>query len=206
MTGVTAHARKPSTIRCITITAAKLVIDEVKLHSAIDDDSLSFESSRPYILRFDSNTVTTFIDSAFSLPGSDYDGLKLSIDKLDKKFEDLYGANPELRDASIWITGIIDTGSSLPTGSPLPFVFTSQLDETIKQKFSPSLKLTKDSQYGIVLSFGPAGWFRDESGQLLDPRDASARKTIEKNIMQNIGIRLCTGRAYGIRDALPDRE
>ncbi len=77
--------------------------------------------------------------------------------------------------ASMVIDGHID-------GQPFSFVTSVRMEQEREARFE-----VKDGQApNITLNIDPTGWFIDGNGQRLDPRDASARATIEDNLRRSI--------------------
>ncbi|WP_426735911.1 hypothetical protein [Myxococcus faecalis] len=77
--------------------------------------------------------------------------------------------------ASVIIDGHID-------GQPFSFVSSVRLEQEREARF----EVKEGQEPNITLNIDPTGWFVDGNGQRLDPRDASARSTIENNLRRSI--------------------
>ncbi|MCP3064023.1 hypothetical protein LXT21_35130 [Myxococcus sp. K38C18041901] len=77
--------------------------------------------------------------------------------------------------ASVVIDGHID-------GQPFSFVSSVRMEQEREARF----EVKEGQEPNITLNIDPTGWFVDGNGQRLDPRDASARSTIENNLRRSI--------------------
>ncbi|MCP3097273.1 hypothetical protein LZ198_00135 [Myxococcus sp. K15C18031901] len=77
--------------------------------------------------------------------------------------------------ASVVIDGHID-------GEPFSFVSSVRVEQEREARF----EVKAGEEPNITLNIDPTGWFVDEGGRRLDPRDASARSTIENNLHRSI--------------------
>ncbi|MCE9667904.1 hypothetical protein LY474_08785 [Myxococcus stipitatus] len=77
--------------------------------------------------------------------------------------------------ASMVIDGHID-------GEPFSFVSSVRVEQEREARF----EVKAGEEPNVTINIDPTGWFVDESGRRLDPRDASARSTIENNLHRSI--------------------
>ncbi|MCI0674113.1 MAG: hypothetical protein L0Y64_27005, partial [Myxococcaceae bacterium] len=80
-----------------------------------------------------------------------------------------------VKNASVILEGTVDGQ---------PFEFVSAL--TLKQEFEGTFELSAD-HHNLTLNVDPSGWFTSSSGRL-DPREASARSSIEENIKRSMKV------------------
>lgn len=169
-------------VNTVTVTSTRMVIAEVRLKSDSEEDSLSFESTIPYILDLSLSGQEKLMDSTFVKPGASYKTILFEIDKLEDKYGQIYYDNPDLQDRSIRIAGFIDNDSAAV------FVFTTELDEELFREFEPPLMITENNDVEIYFLLRPVMWFVDELGMVLDPRLEENRSKIEENIKKSIDI------------------
>ncbi len=163
----------------ITITAAKVVLDEIELEST-NGDSLDFESDSPLAVNLNLAGAMTVLDSV-SLPFGTYNELELEIHKLESEDGAVYNANPDLQERSLYVRGYVDGDTNAV------FVFTSDLEVEQEQEFSPPLVIDQNSpNTNVVLTIDTSMWFSDGAGGYLDPRVGQNQDAIERNIKASI--------------------
>ena len=84
---------------------------------------------------------------------------------------------------------ILVEGTWTPSGgAPTSFSWTSDLDAEQEIQFSPPLSITADAPVNVTFRFGIDTWFRDGSGNLIDPTqvDDDLEEQIEENIEASI--------------------
>ncbi|WP_434345787.1 hypothetical protein ACN6A1_28170 [Myxococcus virescens] len=77
--------------------------------------------------------------------------------------------------ASVIIDGSID-------GEPFSFVSSIRVEQEREAHF----EVKQGEEPNITINIDPTGWFVDAEGQRLDPRNESARSTIENNLRRSI--------------------
>ncbi|WP_342375829.1 hypothetical protein NVS55_31730 [Myxococcus stipitatus] len=77
--------------------------------------------------------------------------------------------------ASVIIDGHID-------GQPFSFVSSVRVEQEHEARF----EVKEGEEPNITINIDPSGWFVDDKGQRLDPREESARSTIENNLRRSI--------------------
>jgi hypothetical protein len=165
----------------ITITEARVVIDEIEFESNLGD-SLDFKLEHPFIQDLTSTSSLHEIESV-EVPFGSYKETEIEIDDLDPEDGDVYIQNPELQDKSILVKGFLNGDSSEA------FVFTSDIEAEQEKEFNQPLVLDENSpSTNIVISIDIDGWFMDDQGQDLDPRISENRSTIEDNIEASFDI------------------
>lgn len=165
----------------VTITSARVVIDEIEFES-IFDDTLDFEFEQPFIQDLMVGSSIHEIET-FQVPFGSYKEMEIEIDDLDGEHGAVYIQNPELQDLSIRVEGFLN-GDSTDT-----FVFTSDLSEEQEREFNPPLVLDEGSaSINLVLTINMDTWFVDSSGNFLDPRIESNYAKIEDNIEASLEV------------------
>ncbi|KAA3610707.1 MAG: hypothetical protein D8M58_20925 [Calditrichaeota bacterium] len=176
--GSSTFAKTTSTI---TITEARIVIDEIEFESSLGD-SLDFEFEQPFIQDLVSGNNLHEIESV-EVPFGSYKETEIEIDDLDPKDGDVYAQNPVLQDISVLVKGFVNGDSSEA------FVFTSDIEAEQEKEFDQPLVLDENSpSTNIVISVDIAGWFINDQGQDLDPRISENRSIIEDNIEASFEI------------------
>jgi len=163
----------------VTITTAKVVLDEIEIEST-GGDSLDFESASPLVVNLNLTGALTEL-STVTLPFGTYEELELKIDKLDSTDGAVFVDNPDLQNRSVFVQGFVD-------GDPnAVFVFSSDLEAEQKQEFSPPLVVDANSPTSnIVLAIDTRIWFSDGAGGFLDPRESQNQGAIARNIRASI--------------------
>jgi hypothetical protein len=165
----------------VTITSAKVVLDEIELESS-SGDSLDFESDNPLAVNLNLAGAMTVLDSV-SLPFGTYNELELEIHELESEDGVVYLANPDLQNLSIYVKGYVDGDTTAV------FVFTSDLEAEQEQEFSPPLVIDANSpSTNVVLTIDTSMWFSDGTGGYLDPRVSQNQDAIERNIKASIDV------------------
>lgn len=178
MSGALAKATS-SQAQQVTITAAKVVLDELEIEST-NRDSMDFKSDSAVVVNLNLTGAMTTV-STVMLPFGTYDELDLEIHKLKSQDGAIYTANPDLQNRSIYVRGYVGGDTNAV------FVFTSTIEVEQEQKFSPPLVINANSPTtNIVLAIDTSTWFSDSAGGYLDPRVSQNRGVIERNIKASI--------------------
>ena len=165
----------------VTITSARVVIDEIELESIIED-SLDFEFEEPFVkdLLVGSNI---HIIETIQVPFGSYKELEIEIDDLDQEDGVVFTQNPDLQGLSILVKGYLNDDPSQT------FVFTSDLDEEQEREFNPPLVLDENSpSNSLVLTIDLNTWFVDSNGNFLNPSIESNHSQIENNIKDSLEV------------------
>jgi len=179
----------------LVIETATIVLSEVELESifaddcedgeGFDDDCEEFETG-PFILELPlDGSVETVL--SVDVPAGSYDELEFEIDALDDDDDReiaLLQDYPELDDVSVRVTG---------TWNGESFVFTSDVEAEQELDLSPPLEINDgDVSANLTLSMDLDLWFRDGSGNLIDPStagpDGSNEEVVEDNIERSLEI------------------
>lgn len=165
----------------VTITSARVVIDEVEFESSLGD-TLDFEFNQPFVQDLIVGSDAHVIDT-IEVPFGTYKESEIEIDDLDPEDGEVYLQNPDLQDKSILVEGFLNDN---PNDT---FVFTSDLSEEQEQEFEPPLVLDENSpSTNIVLTLNMDMWFVDGNGNPLDPRLPDNKSIIENNIKDSIEV------------------
>jgi hypothetical protein len=159
----------------VTITAAKVVLDELELEST-NRDSMDFKSDSAMVVNLNLTGAMTTVGTV-TLPFGTYDEFEIEIHKLESQDGAAYIANPDLQNRSIFVRGYVDGDTNAA------FVFTSAIEVEQEQNISPPLVIDANSPTtNIVLAIDTSVWFSDGAGAYLDPRLSQNRQSIERNI------------------------
>ena len=165
----------------VTITSARVVIEEIEFESSIED-SIDFELEEPFVqdLAVDSSLHEI---ATVQVPFGIYEEMEIEIGKLDEEDGAVFTQNPELQNLSIRVEGLLN-------GDPTnPFVFTSDLSAEQKREFEPPLIIDETTpSTNVVLTIDLATWFVDNNNNPLDPTLAENRSLIERNIKASIQV------------------
>jgi len=170
------------TAAAVTITSARVIIDEIELES-IFDDTLDFEFEQPFVQDLMAGSSNIYEIGTFQVPFGSYKEMEIEVDDLKAEDGAVYTQNPELQDLSIRVEGYLngDTNNT--------FVFTSDLDEEQEREFNPLLIVDENSpSTSIVLTIDMDTWFMDGNGTPLDPGSPSNESIIENNIKNSIDV------------------
>ncbi|MCA9742358.1 hypothetical protein KC734_12500 [candidate division KSB1 bacterium] len=166
-------------VNSVTITSARIVIDEIEFTSSIDD-SADFELEDPFVQDLMIDTTSQVI-STVQIPFGTYKEMEISIDQLSPNDGNAYAQNSDLQNLSIRIEGYLD-GDTTNT-----FVFTSALSAEQEQEFNPPLVIDENSpSTNVVLAMDTSMWFVDRNNLPLDPTAAANQTAIERNIKASI--------------------
>ena len=170
------------TAAAVTITSARVIIDEIELES-IFDDTLDFEFEQPFVQDLMAGSSNIYEIGTIQVPFGSYKEMEIEIDDLKAEDGAVYTQNPELEDLSIRVEGYLngDTNNT--------FVFTSDLNEEQEREFNPFLILDENSpSTSIVLTIDIDAWFMGGTGTPLDPSSPSNKSIIENNIKNSIDV------------------
>ena len=165
----------------VTITSARVVIDEIEFESSTED-SVDFEFEEPFVqdLSIDStlHEITTV-----QVPFGIYEEMEIEIDKLDEEDSAAFTQNPELQNLSIRVEGFLNDDTTDT------FVFTSDLSAEQEREFEPPLVIDETTpSTNVVLTIDMGMWFVDNNNNPVDPRSEDNRSIIESNIKASIKV------------------
>ena len=178
-------------ISAISVTRARFLVRNVTLRSVPEEDSVEFVSD-PYILDLNLDGKPNVIEIS-NVPADTYDRIDFKIHRLDDDNpRDLaYFQHPDFQDFvddnrySIIIEGTV-TDSTDPGQ---PFIFRSRESEKQRQFFNPVLVVDQSTnQVDVIFEIDGSLWFKDENGDLLDPRDESNMDEISDNLKNSFRI------------------
>lgn len=178
----TRSIRGDSLVSAITITTAKIVVNEVKLKAENDWDSLIFRSEIPFILDLNLNGGAKLLDSTITTAGVVFDRFRFKVDQLSSEHGSLFTENPDLQNRSLLVKGYVDNDTSLT------FTFPSDLSETLEIEFDDAITIPDASEIELQLKFNILKWFSDGEGGLLDPRIDNNKSDIEGNFKKSIKL------------------
>lgn len=160
-----------------SITDVKLLVDELELESALDQDSLDFEVDDLVVnLPLDGSE---FVLTSQIIPEGVYDEFEMEIDQPDdESVNDPAFYNDNGEDYSIIVEGIYNGQ---------PFTYYSHEEFELELDLEPPLEVSANSTPSVAINVDPYSWFADEAGNALDPADSANRAQIEQNIKQSFG-------------------
>lgn len=173
----------------LVLEQVTIVLSEVELENlfdddcedgdGFDDDCEEFETG-PFLLDLPlDGSVETVLE--VDVPVGSYDELEFEIDALDDDDQreiDLLRDHPEFDDISVRVTG---------TWNGEPFVFTSDVEAEQELDLVPPLEVNDgDNPVNLTLRLDLDGWFRDGSGNLVDPATAMDDRENEDLVEDNI--------------------
>lgn len=189
----------------LTIDAAEIVLREIEFErdddvencpsSSRDDDSSSDGDDCEEIERgpflvdvpLTASDPTAIIEA--ELPVGRWEEIEFDVHKLDDDDPDdrqLLEDTGFPEDVSIRVTGTWTPAN----GSSVPFTYTSDLNEDQEIELSPPLEVTADTPGNVTFRLAIGTWFRDGSGQLVNPDrgndDGELEDLIEDNIERSI--------------------
>lgn len=160
----------------LILDTVKLLIKDIKLNTANNNqDSTNFKTG-PYILYVNLNSSVNTISSAI-IPSGSYDKIKFEVHKLNNDEE---VPDPDFADANGRFSVVVKGRYS---GSR--FVYKSAKSAHQILSFQSNVTLSPESRLNITLLLRPYIWFIG-NGEYLDPRNSENMNDIDNNIKNNI--------------------
>ena len=125
---------------------------------------------------------TTKTDFGANIPAGTYRGVELKIrpvNSSDPGGAAFLAANPSFSNVSVHVEG---------TFNGQAFSFNSSLDAEIEMELSNPLTLTGGSGSNLTLFVDVSSWFKDSSGNAIDPTNSQNASTIENQIKQSFKV------------------
>ncbi|WP_440999220.1 hypothetical protein [Fodinibius sp. SL11] len=170
----------PTTQSVDSLTQIKLLVDELELESAMDEDSLDFEVNDFVVdLPLDGSEIEL---STANVPAGVYDEFEMEIehdDDTNVNDPDFINESGDDDGYSIVIKGVYNGED---------FMYRSDEDFEIELEFNPPLEINDSSSPSIAINIDPTGWFKDSSGNDLDPTDSANWEQIEENIEKSFDV------------------
>ena len=175
----------------LVITKAQVVLDEVELKSSTTatctdmeaedhgeqpaDDGCEELQLDPMLVDLPVDGITQLNLGAL-LPVGTYRELEFKIDGLESgehaSAAAFLAAHPDFRNVAVRVEG---------TFNGQPFVFTSSEDVKFELEFNPPVDVAAGSS-NVTLAIDVLGWFKNASGDFVNPADASSASLINNNI------------------------
>jgi len=173
----------------ITITKAQVVLGRIEVEPGTASAACTgTETDDCPELKLDPVLVdlpldgTTKTDFGANIPAGTYRGIELKIrpvNSSDAGGAAFLAANPSFSNVSVHVEG---------TYNGQPFSYNSSLDAGIEMELSTPLTLTSGSGSNLTLLIDVASWFKDSSGNAIDPTSSSNSSTIENQIKQSFRV------------------
>jgi hypothetical protein len=173
----------------ITITKAQVVLGRIEVEPGSTSATCSgTESDGCPELKLDPVLVdlpldgTTKADFGASVPAGTYRGIELKIRPVstsDAGGAAFLAANPSFANVSVHVEG---------TYNGQPFSYNSSLDAGIEMELSTPLTFTSGSGSNLTLFIDVGSWFKDSSGNAIDPTNSANASTIENQIKQSFKV------------------
>lgn len=165
-------AGTPSVKSLDRLTEVKLLVEELELESAMDEDSLDFEAEDLIAnLPLDGSEFTL---SSEMVPEGIYDEFELEVENDDSNVSDPDFYNGHDDGYSLVIKRVYNGEE---------FTYRSDEDFEIELELNPPLEVTANgSSFTVNINIDPSGWFTDSQGQPLDPTDPANEDEIDDNI------------------------
>lgn len=173
----------------ITITKAQIVLGRIEVEpgtttaacTGTETDDCPEVKLDPVLvdLPLDGTTKTDF---AASIPAGTYRGIELKIRPVsssDAGGAAFLAANPSFSNVSVHVEG---------TFNGQPFSYNSSLDAGIEMELSAPLTLASGTGSNLTLFIDVASWFKDSSGNAIDPTNSQNASTIENQIKQSFKV------------------
>ena len=181
-------------VNALVITKAQVVLDEVELkssttatcsdmeaedhdgHEAADDcEEMKLD---PMLVDLPADGVTQLNVGAL-VPAGTYRALEFKIDALETgehaSAAAFLTAHPEFRNVSVRVEG---------TFNGQPFVFVSREDAKFELEFNPPIEIATGSS-NVTVSIDVLAWFKNASGDFVNPADATNASLINGNIKRS---------------------
>lgn len=163
----------------LVISKAQLVMDEIELNTGMGTDCATDDCAEmeldPVLVDLPLDGVTQ-LDLGALVPAGTYHELEFKVDAVENgekaSSAAFIAAHPEFLNVSVRVEG---------TFNGAPFVFTTHEDVDFDLEFEPSVSLG-DGATNITVAIDLRAWFRNETGAVVDPRDAGNASVIVNNI------------------------
>ena len=176
-------------VNSLTITKAQIVLGRIEVEPGATSATCSgTESDGCPELKLDPVLVdlpldgTTKTDFGASIPAGTYRGVELKVRPVsssDPGGAAFLTANPSFSNVSVHVEG---------TYNGQPFSYNSSLDAEIEMELSAPITLTSGSGSNFTLFIDVASWFKDSSGNAIDPTNSQNASTIENQIKQSFKV------------------
>ena len=173
----------------LTITKAQVVLGRIEVEPGATTAACSgTETDGCPELKLDPVLVdlpldgTTKTDFGASVPAGTYRGVELKIRPVsssDPGGAAFLAANPSFNNVSVHVEG---------TFNGQPFSYNSSLDAEIEMELNTPITLTSGSGSNFTLFIDVASWFKDSSGNAIDPTNSQNASTIENQIKQSFKV------------------
>ena len=173
----------------ITITKAQVVLGRIEVEPSSTATTCSgTESDGCPELKLDPVLVdlpldgTTKTDFGASIAAGSYRGIELKIRPVstsDQGGAAFLAANPSFANVSVHVEG---------TYNGQAFTYNSSLDAGIEMELGTPVTLTSGSASNLTLFIDVASWFKDSSGNAIDPTNSANASTIENQIKQSFKV------------------
>lgn len=169
-------ANKATSQAIDSLSEVKMLIEELELESSLDQDSLDFEVNDLIVnLPLDGSEFELI---SATVPEGVYEKFEMEIEGPDDDSSvqdpDFYNNSGEDNDGySIVVKGVYNGES---------FTYRSEADFELELGLNPPLEISGNSSPSVAINVDPSSWFKDSSGNDLDPNDPSNRETIDENI------------------------
>jgi len=173
----------------ITITKAQVVLGRIEVEpgtatatcSGTESDGCPELKLDPVLvdLPLDGTTKTEF---GANIPAGTYRGVELKIrpvNSSDAGGAAFLAANPSFSNVSVHVEG---------TYNGQPFSYNSSLDAELEMEFNTPLALTGGSGSNLTLLIDVASWFKDSSGNAIDPTNSANSSKIDNQIKQSLKV------------------
>ena len=166
-----------------SLTEIKLLVEELELESSFDADSLDFEVHDLIVsIPLD---VSEFELTSATVPDGVYDEFEMEMEGPD---EDSGVQDPDFYDDS---GDDDDDGYSMVIRGVYngeDFTYRSKEDFELELELNPPLEISNNTSPSIAINIDPSSWFKDSSGNDLDPNDPNNREKIDENIENSFEI------------------
>lgn len=163
-----------------SLTEVKLLVEELELESTTDEDSLDFEVD-DFIVNLPLDGSEFALASA-NVPSGVYEEFEMEIEYDDDTNVD----DPDFINNS----GDDDDGYSVVIKgfyNGEEFMYRSEEDFELELEFNPPFEVNENSS-SITININPAGWFKDSSGNDLDPNEPANHEQIDNNIENSFDV------------------
>lgn len=169
----------PSMQSVDSLTQIKLLVEELELES-IDNDSLDFEVNDFIVdLPLDGSKIEL---STANIPAGVYDEFEVEFE-----YDDDTSVNdPEFIKESGDDDGYSMVIKGIYNGED--FMYRSEEDFEIELEFNPPFEINDSSSPSVAINIDPTSWFKDSSGNDLDPTDPANREQIDENIENSFDV------------------
>ena len=175
-------AKTASNQAIASLTEVKLLVEELELENALDQDSLDFEVDDLVVnLPLDGSKLELAVTT---IPEGVYDEFEMEIEGPDD--------GSSINDSDFYDDSDADGYSIVVRGvyNGEDFIYRTKRDFEFELDLTPPVEVSGNNSPSVAINVDPFSWFINDSGNALDPSDPANKQIIDENIAKSFGAEL----------------